>query len=319
MAGLSVLVAGGAGFLGSHLCHRLMLDGASVVCIDNFSTGDRDNLRELERQGDFMLVEGDVVEPLPAQIGLQSFDRIYNLACTASPPRYQAEPEQTLLTSVMGTHRLLRLAEACGARFLLTSSSEVYGDAEVHPQVESYWGNANCVGPRACYDEGKRAAEALCFDYDRQGRADVRIARIFNTFGPGQSAGDGRLMPSVVSRALTGDEITVFGDGSQTRSLCYVTDTVDGLVRLMEHEGPQPGPVNIGAPHERTVADIVSLVLALTRSTSRVTFGPPVVDDPQRRRPDIAKAQDLLGWMPTTTFEDGVSAMAAWFRENRTF
>jgi UDP-glucuronate decarboxylase len=310
-----ILVAGGAGFLGSHLCERLIDEGARVVCLDNFLTGKRENLRALELESGFELIEHDIVEPLPARLARRRFDRIYNLACAASPPLYQAAPEHTLLTSVLGTRHLLKLAEACGARFLLTSTSEVYGDPHVHPQPETYWGHVNCTGPRACYDEGKRAAETLCFDYDRLKRGEVRVARIFNTYGPRLSAEDGRVVSNVVSQALAGEDITVFGDGSQTRSFCYVADQVDGLVRLMEHDGPQPGPVNIGNPAERTICELVQLVLNLTGSASEVVFRPLPVDDPKRRRPDIGKAQRLLGWSPATSLEQGLRATIAWFEE----
>jgi UDP-glucuronate decarboxylase len=308
-----VLVAGGAGFLGSHLCERLIEAGAKVVCVDNFQTGSRDNLRRPMRSSDFELVEADIVDPLPGKLLSRPFDRIFNLACAASPPLYQADPEHTLLTSVLGTHRLLRLAADTGARLLLASTSEVYGDPLAHPQLETHWGNVNCTGPRACYDEGKRAAETLCFDYDRLRRADVRVARIFNTYGPRLSASDGRVVSNVVSQALNGEDITVFGDGSQTRSFCYVADQVEGLMKLMEHDGPQPGPVNIGNPVERTVLELVDLVLGLTGSTSEVVFRPLPVDDPRRRRPDIGKAQRLLGWTPRTSLEQGLRATIAWF------
>jgi UDP-glucuronate decarboxylase len=310
-----ILVAGGAGFLGSHLCERLIADGARVVCLDNFQTGARENLRKLEREAGFELVEHDVVEPLPAKVTRRRFDRVYNLACAASPPLYQANPEHTLLTSVLGARHLLQLAEASGGRFLLTSTSEVYGDPHVHPQPETYWGNVNCTGPRACYDEGKRAAETLCFDYDRARRGEVRVARIFNTYGPRLSAADGRVVSNVVSQALAGEDITIFGDGSQTRSFCYVDDQVDGLVRLMEYDGPQPGPVNIGNPVERTIVELVELVLNLTGSSSEVVYRPLPVDDPKRRRPDIGKAERLLGWSPTTSLEQGLRATIAWFEE----
>jgi UDP-glucuronate decarboxylase len=308
-----VLVAGGAGFVGSHLCERLLETGARVVCLDNFLTGDRANLRRLARKPDFELIEADIVDPLPAKLLKRSFDRIYNLACAASPPLYQADPEHTMLTSVLGMHRLLRLAEACGARVLLSSTSEVYGDPDFHPQSETYRGNVNCTGPRACYDEGKRAAEALCFDYDRLGRAPVRVARIFNTYGPRLSASDGRVVSNLISQALAEEDITVFGDGSQTRSFCYVADLVDGLIKLMEYEGPQPGPINIGNPAERTILELVDLVLAITGSSSDVVFRPLPVDDPRRRRPDIAKAERLLGWKPTTNLVHGLRATIAWF------
>ena len=310
-----ILVAGGAGFLGSHLCERLVGDGARVVCLDNFLTGSRENLRRLERESGFELIEHDVVEPLPPTLARRRFDRIYNLACAASPPLYQADPEHTLMTSVVGAARLLKLAEATGARFLLTSTSEVYGDPHVHPQTESYWGNVNCTGPRACYDEGKRAAETLSFDYDRLQKVDVRVARIFNTYGPRLAADDGRVVSNVVSQAIAGEEITVFGDGSQTRSFCYVDDQIDGVVRLMEYKGPQPGPVNIGNPVERTICELVELVLSLTGSASEVVFQPLPVDDPRRRRPDIGKAERLLGWAPKTSLEQGLRATIAWFEE----
>jgi UDP-glucuronate decarboxylase len=287
--------------------------GAHVVCIDNFLTGDRANLRRLDRSADFELVEADIVDPLPAKLLKRPFDRIYNLACAASPPLYQADPEHTLLTSVLGMHRLLRLAAETGARLLQSSTSEIYGDPLSHPQHESHWGNVNCTGPRACYDEGKRAAETLCFDYDRQGRAEVRVARIFNTYGPRLSASDGRVVSNVVSQALLGEDITVFGDGLQTRSFCYVADQVEGLMTLMEYDGPQPGPVNIGNPVERTVLELVDLVLALTNSSSDVVFQPLPVDDPRRRRPDIGKAEQLLGWTPRTPLEQGLRATIAWF------
>jgi UDP-glucuronate decarboxylase len=309
----TVLVAGGGGFLGSHLCERLVAEGARVVCVDNFLTGDRANLRGLEHSPAFELVEADIVDPLPARITRGRFDEIYNLACAASPPLYQADPEHTLLTSVVGVHQLLRLAQACGARFLFTSTSEVYGDPEVHPQVETYRGNVSCTGPRACYDEGKRAGETLCFDHDRLGRGIVRVARIFNTYGPRLSADDGRVVSNVVSQALAGEDITVYGDGSQTRSFCYVADTVDGLMRLMAYDGPQPGPVNIGNPVERTIRDLVDRVLALTGSNSEVVTRPLPVDDPRRRKPDIGKARELLGWSPTTTLEQGLRNTIAWF------
>lgn len=307
------LVAGGAGFLGSHLCERLVATGAQVICLDNFLTGDPANLRSLQGDRNFELIKADIINPLPASVTRRRLDGVFNLACAASPPAYQADPEHTLMTSVVGTQRLLRLAEETGARLLLSSTSEVYGDPDAHPQTESYWGNVNCTGPRACYDEGKRAAETLCFDYDRGGRVAVRVARIFNTYGPRLSASDGRVVSNVVTQALNGEDITVFGDGSQTRSFCYVADLVDGLVKLMAHDGPQPGPVNIGNPTERTILELVELVLSLTGSASQVVFHPLPQDDPKRRRPDISKAARLLGWSPRTQLEHGLSATIAWF------
>lgn len=311
---MRLLVAGGAGFLGSHLCERLLEQGHKVTALDNFLTGSAANLEVARRDPNFDLVEHDVVEPLPARLRTRRFDRVYNLACAASPPLYQADPEHTLLTSVLGTRHLLQLCEAQGARFLLTSTSEIYGDPEVHPQPESYRGAVNCTGPRACYDEGKRAAETLAFDYDRQGRATVRVARIFNTYGPRLSADDGRVVSNLVSQAVAGEELTVFGDGSQTRSFCYVDDMVAGLIALMEHEGEQPGPINLGNPTELTICELVDVVLEMTSSRSPVVRRPLPVDDPKRRRPDIGKAAAVLGWSPRTPLETGLRATIDWFR-----
>ena len=308
-----VLVAGGAGFLGSHLCEALIETGARVVCLDNFLTGNPANLDRLRRMAGFELIEADIVDPLPAKLLKRKFDRIYNLACAASPPHYQADPEHTLLTCVLGTQRLLRLASESGARLLLASTSEVYGDPDSHPQPESYRGNVNCTGPRACYDEGKRAAETLCFDYDRLKRAEIRVARIFNTYGPRLSASDGRVVSTIVSQALAGGDITIFGDGTQTRSFCYVADLVEGLMRLMELDGAQPGPVNIGNPSERTIRELVALVLAITGSGAQIVHRPLPVDDPRRRRPNIDKAGRLLGWKPRTPLNEGLRATIAWF------
>jgi UDP-glucuronate decarboxylase len=311
-----VLVAGGAGFLGSHLCDALLADGAHVICLDNFLTGRRQNLRHLEREPRFDLIDADIIHPLPARLrGRIKLDRVFNLACAASPPHYQANPEHTMLTSVVGTHNLLTLAERTGARFLQASTSEVYGDPEVHPQEESYWGHVNPTGPRACYDEGKRAAEALTFDFERAARAEVRVARIFNTYGPRMRADDGRVVSNVICQALAGDDITVYGDGSQTRSFCYVSDLIDGLMRLLHHVGPGPGPVNIGNPVELTVGDLVQRVLAMTGSRSAVVERPLPVDDPRRRRPDITRAAKLLGWQPRTSLETGLKATIAWFAD----
>ncbi len=310
---LSILVAGGAGFVGSHLCERLIADGHRVVCLDNLQTGSRHNLRQLEPHDRFKFCTADITEPLPARVTRTRFDRIYNLACAASPPIYQRDPEHTMLTSVVGTDRLLRLAERDGARLLQASTSEVYGDPIAHPQVESDWGNVNCTGPRACYDEGKRAAEALCFDFERTGRADVRVARIFNTYGPRLSAQDGRVVSNLVSQALSGENITVFGDGRQTRSFCFVADLVEGLVRLMEHPVSPRGPVNLGNPEELTICQLVDIVLDLTGSSSKVSYQRLPVDDPKRRRPDIGRAIELLGWRPTTSLGDGLRATIAWF------
>ncbi|MDB5693013.1 MAG: family oxidoreductase [Alphaproteobacteria bacterium] len=312
----TVLVAGGAGFIGSHLVEALLAEGATVVCLDSYLTGLARNLRHLERESRFDLVEGDVIDALPARVGRVPFTHIYNLACAASPPRYQADPEHTLLTNVLGTRNLLRLAEEKEARFLLASTSEVYGDPEMHPQPETYRGRVSCTGPRACYDEGKRAAEALVFDYQRMGRADIRVARLFNTYGPRMRPDDGRVVSNVVRQALAGDDITIYGDGSQTRSFCYVDDMVAGLMRLMDSDVAD-GPVNLGNPGELTVVDLIDRVLRLTGSRSRIVYRPLPTDDPHRRRPDIGRARALLGWEPKIELEQGLEATAAWFAEEQ--
>jgi UDP-glucuronate decarboxylase len=310
-----VLVAGGAGFLGSHLCDALLAEGAHVIALDNFQTGRRQNLRHLERDSRFDVIDADVIQPLPARLrsGRIKVDQVFNLACAASPPHYQANPEHTLLTSVVGTHNLLTLAEKTRARFFLASTSEIYGDPEVHPQSETYWGNVNPTGPRACYDEGKRAAETLSFDFERSGRVDVRVARIFNTYGPRMRADDGRVVSNVICQALSGDDITVYGDGSQTRSFCFVSDLVDGFMRLMAHESKLPGAVNLGNPDELTVGDLVKRVTAMTGSRSSVVNRPLPVDDPRRRRPDISRAAKYLHWAPKTSLDVGLKATIAWF------
>ncbi|MGQ3357007.1 MAG: UDP-glucuronic acid decarboxylase family protein [Phreatobacter sp.] len=313
LAGQRVLVAGAAGFLGSHLCDLLLARGAAVVGLDNLQTGAARNLAEAEAHPDFRLDVADISETLPPRLRDGGFDRIYNLACAASPPRYQARPVHTLLTSILGSRHLLELAESCGARFLLASTSEVYGDPTVHPQPEDYRGNVSTTGPRACYDEGKRAAETLALDTERMGCCEVRIARIFNTYGPRMAGSDGRVVSSMVSQALAGEDLTIFGDGEQTRSFCFVSDLLDGLVALMEHDGPQPGPVNLGNPDEISINVLAREVARLTGSRSAIVRRPLPVDDPRRRQPDIAKAGRLLGWRPTTPLEDGLRATIAWF------
>jgi UDP-glucuronate decarboxylase len=315
----TALVTGGAGFIGSHLIDALLAEGATVVCLDNYLTGRACNLDHLKSEPRFDFVEADIVDRLPAKLRLARtpFTHIYNLACAASPPHYQADPEHTMLTCVLGTRNLLRLAEEMNARFLLTSTSEVYGDPEVHPQPEGYRGWVNCTGPRACYDEGKRAAETLAFDFARAGRAEVRVARIFNTYGPRMRPDDGRVVSNVVCQALAGDDITVYGDGSQTRSFCYVSDMVEGLMRLMDSE-PSPGaPVNLGNPNELTVSDLVDRVIRLTGTRSCIVHKPLPVDDPRRRKPDIARAQAILGWEPKVDLQQGLEATAAWFADEQ--
>jgi UDP-glucuronate decarboxylase len=314
-----ILVAGGAGFLGSHLCDALLSEGAHVIALDNFQTGRKQNIRHLEREPRFDIIDSDIIKPLPARLRSRrvKIDEVFNLACAASPPHYQADPEHTMLTSVVGTHNLLTFVEATDARFFLASTSEIYGDPEVHPQTESYWGNVNPTGPRACYDEGKRAAETLTFDFDRLGRADVRVARIFNTYGPRMRADDGRVVSNIICQALAGDDITVYGDGSQTRSFCYVSDLIDGFLRLMAYEGSFPGAVNLGNPVELTVGDLAEKVLDMTGSSSRIVKRPLPVDDPRRRRPDISLATKLLGWSPRTSLDVGLKATIAWFSEEQ--
>ncbi|MFC0205846.1 bifunctional glycosyltransferase/UDP-glucuronate decarboxylase [Novosphingobium soli] len=314
------LVAGGAGFIGSHLCAELLARGKRVVCLDNLQTARPSNLRHLEAHPNFEFVEADIVNPLPASIVDRAarFERVYNLACAASPPQYQADPEHTMLTCVVGTDHLLRLAETSGARFLLTSTSEVYGDPEVHPQREDYRGWVNCTGPRACYDEGKRAAEAMAFDFARMGRADVRVARIFNTYGPHMHPDDGRVVSNLICQALSGREVTIYGDGSQTRSFCYVSDMVEGLIRLMESDIDGLEPINLGNPEERTVNELLDAILALIGRSATVTNLPLPVDDPRRRRPDIARAETLLGWTPRMPLSEGLARTCAWFAEEIT-
>nr|WP_129791041.1 UDP-glucuronic acid decarboxylase family protein [Sphingosinicella sp. CPCC 101087] len=311
----TILVTGGAGFIGSHICDALIAEGATVVCLDNFMTGRRENIAHLEREERFELFECDVIDRLPYRLenGRARFDQIYHLACAASPPHYQADPEHTMLTNVLGTRNMLQLAERTGARLLLTSTSEVYGDPEVHPQPETYRGWVSCTGPRACYDEGKRAAETLAFDYLRSGRGDVRVARIFNTYGPRMRPDDGRVVSNVICQALAGDDITVYGDGTQTRSFCFVSDMVDGLMRLMVSDRAVGVPVNLGNPNELTVIDLVRRVLALTGSDSRIVHRPLPEDDPRRRQPDIARAARLLGWRPRVSLQEGLGVTTAWF------
>ncbi len=309
------LVAGGAGFIGSHLCKALLDRGEHVVCVDSLLTSRPSNLAALEDHPHFTFVEADVVDVLPPSVTTRRYDRVYNLACAASPPQYQADPEHTMLTNVVGTDRLLRLAEANGARFLLTSTSEVYGDPEHHPQQESYRGFVSCTGPRACYDEGKRAAESLTFDFARTGRAQVRVARIFNTYGPNMNPDDGRVVSNLICQALSGEPITVYGDGSQTRSFCYVSDLVAGLIALMDAEFDGMQPVNLGNPNEMTINALLTQIVALTGSTAPVVHQPLPVDDPRRRRPDIARAKQVLGWKPRVALAEGLALTCAWFAE----
>ncbi len=313
-----IIVAGGAGFI-CLLNRRALLDqGHQVICLDNLQTARPNNLQDLEGRDGFHFIEADIVNPLPPALMAQAdrISRVYNLACAASPPQYQADPEHTMLTNVVGTHHLLRLCERAGARFLLTSTSEVYGDPEMHPQPESYRGWVSCTGPRACYDEGKRAAEAMTFDYARLGRAEVRVARIFNTYGPNMHPDDGRVVSNLVCQALSGRDITVYGDGSQTRSFCYVSDMVDGLMRLMESDIDGSEPVNLGNPTELTVNELLDEVLQLTGTAGKVVHMPLPQDDPRRRRPDISRAKALLDWEPRVGLRAGLERTCRWFAEN---
>lgn len=315
--GRLILVTGGAGFIGANLCRALIHDGHEVLCLDNLQTARRSNLDALRLLPGFEFVEADVTDPLPVSVRSRAdrIDRIYHLACAASPPRYQSDPEHTMLTNVVGTDNMLRLAESTGARFLLTSTSEIYGDPLSHPQPEDYRGNVNCTGPRACYDEGKRAAEALAFDFGRLGRADVRVARIFNTYGPFMDPCDGRVISNLVCQALRGEPLTIYGDGSQTRSFCFVGDTVRGLRLLMESELARLEPINLGNPEELTVTEIAERVLDVTGAEVPVINRPLPVDDPLRRRPDISRAASMLGWKPATPIDRGLPETVAWFSE----
>jgi UDP-glucuronate decarboxylase len=298
---MRILVTGGAGFLGSHLCARLLKEGQEVVCLDNFFTGRRRNLHTLLNNPDFELVRHDVVEPVMLEV-----DRIYHLACPASPIHYQYNPVKTIKTSVLGTHNMLGLAKRIKARFLLASTSEVYGDPKVHPQTEEYWGNVNPIGLRSCYDEGKRVAETFTMDYHRQNKVDVKIVRIFNTYGPRMLPNDGRVVSNLIVQALKGEDLTVYGDGSQTRSFCYVDDLIDGMIRMMNTEN-FTGPVNLGNPDEYTI-------IKLTGSRSKIVHRPLPSDDPTQRQPDISLAKRRLGWQPAVPVDEGLARTIGYFK-----
>ncbi|HTP61554.1 MAG TPA: UDP-glucuronic acid decarboxylase family protein [Burkholderiales bacterium] len=304
-----VLVTGGAGFIGSHLCERLLADGCDVLCADNFYTGTKDNIARLIGNPHFELIRHDVTFPLYVEV-----DEIYNLACPASPVHYQFDPVQTTKTSVHGAINMLGLAKRIKARILQASTSEVYGDPRVHPQPENYWGNVNPIGPRSCYDEGKRCAETLFFDYHRQHGLRIKVARIFNTYGPRMHPNDGRVVSNFIVQALRGSPITVYGAGAQTRSFCYVDDMVEALVRLMASPDGFTGPVNLGNPVEFTIHDLAKKVIALTGSKSRIVKRPLPADDPQQRQPDIALARKRLSWRPSTQLEQGLKKTIAYFR-----
>jgi UDP-glucuronate decarboxylase len=306
---MRILVTGGAGFLGSHLCDRLINEGHEILCLDNFFTGRRQNIAHLLQNPKFELIRHDVIDPFKVEV-----DQIYNLACPASPPHYQYNPIKTTKTSVMGAINCLGLAKRVRARVFLASTSEVYGDPTVHPQDESYWGNVNPIGRRSCYDEGKRCAETLFFDYHRENGVDIRVVRIFNTYGPRMLADDGRVVSNFIVQALKGENLTVYGDGSQTRSFCYVDDLIDGFVRLMNQE-KTVGPVNIGNPGEFTMLELAELVLKKVGGKSKVTNLPLPADDPKQRRPDISLAKEALGWEPKVPLEEGLERTIAYFRQ----
>jgi len=307
---LRVMVTGGAGFLGSHLCDRLLAAGHDVLCVDNFYTSTRRNITHLLEHPNFELMRHDVTFPLYVEV-----DRIYNLACPASPIHYQRDPVQTTKTSVHGAINMLGLAKRTGARILQASTSEVYGDPVVHPQPESYWGNVNPVGIRSCYDEGKRCAETLFFDYWRQHKLPIKVARIFNTYGPRMLPNDGRVVSNFIVQALQGRDITIYGDGSQTRSFCFVDDLVDGLIRLMESDSSITGPVNLGNPGEFSIRELAEKVVKLVDSGSKIVFAPLPQDDPTQRQPDISQARKLLGWEPAVALDQGLPRTVEFFRE----
>jgi UDP-glucuronate decarboxylase len=302
-----ILVTGGSGFLGSHLCERLLAGGAEVLCVDNFVTGPRSNVEHLLDQRRFELIRHDVTVPFRAEV-----DRIYNLACPASPRHYQDDPVQTTRTSVIGALNMLELARALNAAILQASTSEIYGDPFVHPQHEGYWGNVNPIGPRACYNEGKRCAETLFFDYWRQHRVTIKVARIFNTYGPRMQPNDGRVISNFIIQALRGQDITIYGDGEQRRAFCHVEDLIDALIRLMGAED-FTGPINLGNPEEITIRELAELIVELTGSRSSIVCGPPVEDDPRQRRPDISRATAALGWSPRISLRHGLDRTIAYF------
>ena len=304
-----ILVTGGAGFLGSHLCDRLVKEGNDVICMDNFRTSSKENIRHLMDNHFFEFIRHDIIEPIFIEC-----DQIYNLACPASPIWYQQDPIYTTKTSIYGAFNCLGIAKRTGARILQTSTSEVYGDPEMHPQKEDYRGNVNQIGPRACYDEGKRVAETLFFDYHRQHKIDIKVMRIFNTYGPRMDMGDGRVVSNFIVQALKGEDITIYGDGSQTRSFCYVDDLIEGMIRLMNSRDGFTGPVNIGNPREFTIKQLAELVIEMTGSGSKVIYMDLPVDDPTQRKPDISLAKKELGWEPTVELEEGLRKTIEYFK-----
>ena len=304
------LVTGGAGFLGSHLCERLLAEGRDVICLDNFFTGTKDNIDHLQVDPHFELIRHDITFPLYVEV-----DEIYNLACPASPVHYQHDPVQTTKTSVHGAINMLGLAKRVNARILQASTSEVYGDPEVHPQPESYWGKVNPIGVRSCYDEGKRCAETLFFDYWRQHQLEIKVMRIFNTYGPRMHPNDGRVVSNFIVQALKGENITIYGDGQQTRSFCYVDDLIDGMLKLMRSPAEFTGPINVGNPNEFTMLELAEKVLELTKSKSKLIYKPLPSDDPKQRQPAIEIAKEQLGWEPKVQLEDGLKETISYFKK----
>lgn len=305
----TILVTGGAGFLGSHLCDRLLKDGHEVICMDNFYTGRRQNIHHLLAHPRFEVLRHDIIEKISLEV-----DAIYNLACPASPIHYQRHPIQTTRASVEGTINMLELARRLNIPLFHASTSEVYGDPKVHPQPESYWGNVNPIGPRACYDEGKRCAETLCFDYHRQAGVSIKVARLFNTYGPRMAPDDGRVVSNFVLQALRGEDITIYGDGTQTRSFCFYSDMIEAFVRLMNTPAEVTGPMNLGNPGEFTMLQLAEMVIQLTGSSSQIAHKPLPADDPVQRKPDISYASSLLGWEPKVQLEQGIVETIAYFR-----
>lgn len=305
-----ILVTGGAGFLGSYLCSNLLSRGHHVLCVDNYFTGSKKNIEHLLENPNFEVIRQDVCFPLYVEV-----DEIYNLACPASPKYYQQDPIQTTKTSIIGAYNLLGLAKRTGAKILQASTSEIYGDPTVHPQQESYWGNVNPIGIRSCYDEGKRAAETLFFDYHRQHGVRIKVMRIFNTFGPVMAEDDGRVVSNFITQALKGEDITIYGDGTQTRSFCYVNDLIEGMIKLMDSDDSITGPINMGNPGEFTMRELAEKVIKFTNTTSKIVFKDLPQDDPQQRRPDITLAQELLGWTPTFDLDEGLKRTIRYFQD----
>ncbi|OIP88872.1 MAG: NAD-dependent dehydratase [Syntrophaceae bacterium CG2_30_49_12] len=304
-----ILITGGAGFLGSHLCERLIEQGNEVLCLDNFFTGSKNNIIHLLQNPHFEMIRHDIINPIYLEV-----EQIYHLACPASPVYYQYNPIKTIKTNVMGTINTLGLAKRVKAKILLASTSEVYGDPDIHPQREDYWGRVNPIGIRSCYDEGKRTAECLMMDYRRQNGVNVKIVRIFNTYGPRMAVNDGRVVSNFIVQALKGEEITVYGDGSQTRSFCYITDLIEGLIRMMDMPDNFPGPVNIGNPAEFTIRELAEMVIRMTGSRSMIAFKALPEGDPRQRKPDISLAMDMLGWQPRVELNEGLEKTIAYFR-----